>query len=378
MLDRTNGAEPFPNESRYKPRDTYLKTRNASDIPIKIVEWAIPNFFPKGELTVLAGPKVTGKSTLYCEIAAAISRGESHLSWPEELNKDPAGVLIFSSEDDVERTIIPRLKVAEADLTRIAFVYGVSDFGADIRNYTFDPKDDSRIENTIRQLGGVALIVIDPWSLVVKGDARNGIKVQRTLENIKNLANRLNVAILMIAHVSRNSKGSDPVTRVSGSSAITDVARGVFITAKIENGPDADGSTHVLVRAATNLGKVGGGLSYSIQEAEATSGEISVSASKIVWHSSLSGSPESILNSAEKAEKTRKQSAPEKAANFLREFLKDGPRPSPEILSEAEKIGISGAALQRAKKEIVKINSHKQMGAGSDSPFIWTLVLDDD
>lgn len=366
------GRQPSYSDRTY---DTpkYLSTRKASKTPIQVTTWAIPDCFAKGELTTLAGPKATGKSTMYCAIAAAVSRGGSHPSWLGKLNQEPGGVLIMSSEDDFERTIIPRLMVAGADLDRIEHIDGINNNGGNSGAYTFNQIDDERIENTARNMGGVSLIVIDPWTLVIDGDVKNGIKVQRKLEKISYLAKRLNAAILIIAHVSKNSKGRDPITRVAGSAAVTDVARGLFITAKIENGPKDDGSTHILVRTATNLGKVGGGFSYSIREEIASSNGISVPTSKIVWHTELPGTPEDILYEAEKTKKVKELGAPEKAAIFLHEILSKGPLPFPKILIEATKAGLSEISLIRGKK-LLNISCKKQMNAGSASPFIWTLL----
>ncbi|MBG6074191.1 hypothetical protein IWX87_003985 [Polaromonas sp. CG_9.7] len=247
------------------------------------------------------------------------------------MNQDPQGVLIISSEDDMERTITPRLIAAKADLSRIDFIEGIIKPGIKSMDYTFNPEDDEYIVNTV-QNKCVDLIIIDPWTLVISGDAKNGIKVQRRLENLSNLAKKLNVAIILIAHVSKNSKGSDPVNRVSGNAALTDVARGVYITAKIENEPRDDGSSHILVRAATNLGKVGGGLSYSIESAEISDSRVTVATSKIVWHSELKGAPEDLLYKAENTKKD-KISALKKATDFLLEFLSNGTRTYPDILT---------------------------------------------
>ncbi len=358
----------------YERRDystpKYLRTLRASDIKIKVTEWILPDFLPLGELTVLAGPKVTGKSTIYCAMAAAVSRGcGSHDSWMGVLNNEPRGVLIISSEDDKTRTITPRLIAAKANLDHIHFIEGLVKPGIDSMDYTFNSDDDDYIINTVQRFQ-IDLIIIDPWSLVISGDAKNGTKVQRKLEKLSELARTLNAAILLIAHVSKNSKGRDPVNRVAGTAALTDVARGIYITAKIEK-ESKDGSSHVLVRSASNLRKVGGGLSYSIESIEVFQSGVSVETSKIVWHSELKGSPEDILNIAEDTKRV-KVSAFDKAKAFLLKFLSEGTRTYPEILYEANKIGISNGSLQRAKTDLDMV-VNKKRNMGSNSPFEWTL-----
>ena len=104
----------------------------------------------------------------------------------------------------------------------------------------------------------------------------------------------------------------------------------------------------------------------------ATSNGISVPTSKIVWHSELQGTPEHILEEAEQTKNIKKLSAPEKAENFLREFLSKGPRTYPEISSAAIKSNLSEISITRAKK-LANISSFKQKNAGSSSPFVWAL-----
>ena len=358
--------------SRDFARRKFLSVRTASQTPIRDNEWAIPGYLVKGELTILAGPKGTGKSTIYCALAAAVSCGSGYKLWPGALNQEPGGVLIMSAEDSWATTIIPRLIAAGADPTRIVHIDGIDDATSKSTRYAFDAVDTERLINSAGTMGNASLIVIDPWSLIINGDAKNGIKVQRKMEEMKALAVRMNIAILMIAHVSKNSKGRDPVARVSGTAAITDVPRCIFITAKIEEASNKDESTHVFVKAASNLGETNGGLSYSIKGEEVIHNGANAHTSKIVWHSVLHGAPETLLSEAEQTSRNHKLSVPERAAIFLREFLGHGPRSVPEINEAATKAGFSAIALQRAKK-LLTITSEKQRNAGSDSPFIWTL-----
>jgi putative DNA primase/helicase len=86
----------------------------------------------------------------------------------------PGNVLIWSSEDDLTRTIVPRLIAACADLNRIVSVDGTVDERG--LNVPFDPSlhmDDLRQQ--VRQVpGGVSLLIIDPIVSAVSGDTCTG------------------------------------------------------------------------------------------------------------------------------------------------------------------------------------------------------------
>ena len=71
----------------------------------------------RGKFNLLAGFPDASKSTLACEIAARVSRGET---WLDRTPVQESGsVLIVSTEDGVEDTIRPRLEAAGADLDRV-------------------------------------------------------------------------------------------------------------------------------------------------------------------------------------------------------------------------------------------------------------------
>jgi RecA-family ATPase len=62
---------------------------------------------------MLDGDPDLGKSTITLDLAARVSRG---FAMPPEMGaaSEPAGVLLMSAEDDLARTIRPRLDVAGA------------------------------------------------------------------------------------------------------------------------------------------------------------------------------------------------------------------------------------------------------------------------
>ncbi len=92
--------------------------RCAADIEPREVSWLWPRRIPSGRLAVLGGDPDIGKSTLAgADIAARVSVGGP---WPDGAGNAPHGsVIIFTVEDDLADTIVPRLQRHGADLSRI-------------------------------------------------------------------------------------------------------------------------------------------------------------------------------------------------------------------------------------------------------------------
>ena len=93
-----------------------------SDVEEKEAEWLVPQYIPKGQITVLAGDGGSGKTTIWCGQAAAVSNGSKVFfdAVPGEFAQcEPQKVLFFSSEDSIEYTLKARLRKARANLENI-------------------------------------------------------------------------------------------------------------------------------------------------------------------------------------------------------------------------------------------------------------------
>src|SRR5215218_565959 len=85
-----------------------------SQIAPEPLRWLSPGRLAAGKITILDGDPGLGKSTLLCELAARISRGDP-LPGADSESAAPRGVLLFSAEDDVFDTIRPRIDAAGGD-----------------------------------------------------------------------------------------------------------------------------------------------------------------------------------------------------------------------------------------------------------------------
>ncbi len=118
---------PQPPASGRKPLPPVVAL---SQIAPERLRWLSPGRLAAGKITILDGDPGIGKSTLLCEFAARISRGDPLPGGEAAL---PRPVVIMSAEDDLYDTIRPRIDAADGDPRRViafAALSGHSALGA--------------------------------------------------------------------------------------------------------------------------------------------------------------------------------------------------------------------------------------------------------
>src|SRR5260370_17182414 len=101
-----------------------LQSARASTFTMRAHRWIWPNRIAMGELTLVVGLPDQGKGQLLSDVAARVTHGRE---WPCGEGVAPKGkVVMLSSEDNTDTTIVPRLAAAGADLNQIEIVDVVS------------------------------------------------------------------------------------------------------------------------------------------------------------------------------------------------------------------------------------------------------------
>ncbi len=313
---------------------------NLDEIEPKPVEWLWPGRIPKGKLTIIAGEPDVGKSFLTMFLAASVSTGTD---WPDGSKNQLGNVLLFSSEDDPNDTIVPRLRSNGANLTRIKafrsihkkqgnqYVEGdisiIADF-AELKRLVsvFQPK----------------LIIIDPIDAYLSGidTYRNADMRANVFSPLKRLAEEFGTTIICIMHLNKTNSTVSK-NRVNGSIAYVAAVRAAWLISADKNEPERK----IMAPIKFNLGPRPTGLAYRITSDENEypvlnweKDPIKVSADNLLVTEDI---PFSEL---------------EVAMQFLKEVLSNGPVPVNDIQKLAKEEDIAWRTIRRAKNAIRRKN----------------------
>lgn len=324
-----------------------LAVRRVSEITPTVVRWFWDSRIAYGKLNVLGGPPGVGKSYLTCALATAASLG-GPLPGHTRLGVEPERVVLLSYEDDPEDTIRPRLDLLGADLDRVEVVEGVD---ADGRRGSFGPEAVPILADHIASGDRVGLVVVDPVSAFIGAgtDEYRGNEVRAALEELRLLAQRHRVAVLLLMHT-RKAQADTALNRLSGSSAYGQLIRSGLMAGPI---PDDPNGWHALAHVKHNLSAKQPTLAYSVGE------------DGLAWHGEVDLDGEEVAGNTDGGDR----GAGEEAAEFLLEVLSDGPVRSKQVLAEAREAGIAERTLKRAKSRL-SVASIKQADR-------WTWQLPD-
>jgi AAA domain-containing protein len=121
------------------------------------MRWLWSNWLARGKFQLLAGAPGTGKTTIALAFSAMVTRGGQ---WPDGAEIDPGRVLIWSGEDDIPDTLLPRLLAAGGTPDRVHFIRGTTEHG---KSRLFDPATDMpKLVAAARELPNLKLLIVDP------------------------------------------------------------------------------------------------------------------------------------------------------------------------------------------------------------------------
>jgi putative DNA primase/helicase len=330
---------------------------SAAKVKPEPVRWLWPDWLSLGKLHLLAGSPGTGKTTIAVSLAAAITTGAA---WPDGGTCEPGDVLIWSGEDGIADTLLPRFLAAGGDRERLHFAGAVSDSG---RSRPFNPATDlSRLIAAARTMPNLRLIVLDPVVAVIVGDSHKNSETRRDLQPVVGMAEELDVAVLGITHLSKGTTGREPLERVMGSIAFAAVARVVLATVKARDPQQP----HRLVRAKSNLGPDRGGLEYNLLSAPVPGHDFH--AQRVDWGQPLDGSAHELM-----AIEGEEDDALASAREFLAVLLAKGPLAVRELKPAALAHGHKWRTVERAKPDL-GIKAIKGVGGA----WFWTLPVEAD
>jgi hypothetical protein len=355
LTDKTTATTPKP-----APIDGAPVIVRLSDVKPEPVAWLWPGRIALGKLTLIAGDPGLGKSFLTLDMAARVSRG---WAWPDApgVATTPGGVVLLSAEDGVADTIRPRLDAAGADVARIVALEAIRSVGDNGRESarTFDlSRDLPALESAIRSVEGCRLVVIDPVTAYLGGvDSHKNAEIRGLLAPLGAIAERHRVAVVAVTHLNK-SGGGPAIYRAMGSLAFAAAARAAWAVSKDKDDP----RRRLLLPIKNNIAPDTGGLAYRIEPLGVDG------CPAVAWE------PDAVNVSADDAlagdrDHGGGRTERDDAAEWLRDYLRDGPKLARDVLTESKAAGFSKRTIDRAKPA-AGVRTRKQAFGGG---WVWEL-----
>lgn len=319
------------------------------DVEEKEVSWLVPERIPKGQIIILAGDGGVGKTTVWCDLAAAVSSGKQTIldERPAEFcNEEPQKVIFFSSEDSLEFSLKGRLKKAGANMKNIKSV--------SLQNEHFSQiKFNSDLLRELIAKEKPALAIFDPLQGFIPSEVQMGQRnaMRACLSPLISIGEEFGTTSLIVVHTNKRI-GTYGRNRIADSADIWDICRSALI---VGNVPGSD--IRYISHEKSNYGELAKTVLFRIGE-----NGVEIAGYTDARDADYVGMRDQI-----------KRVAPQKAdaENFILNYLSAGKKPTVEMDKAASECGISNSSLTRAKTDLRKkgILESECKGFGRDKTY---------
>jgi hypothetical protein len=305
------------------------RARWGNTITKREIDWLWKPFLQRRAINLLTGDPGVGKSTIVCELVAALSVGRPLPGDPPGLHREPVNSWIMQAEDAADDTIVWRLENQGADLRRVLIT--------DVRE-TITARVAKEIGDQCRD-EGIALLSIDPMQAWVGKDMdmNRANETRDWGSNLRGVAMENNLAVLLCRHKRKGAPGESSMMAGLGSIDITGIARSEITATRDKTGQ------RYIQRIKGTVGITGQGLPYTtVPHPDNDHGVFK-------WE----GVPRDMQPpGATEAGVSRTPKAKKLAEEWLALRLSQGPVNSLTLLTEAAARGISERTLRRAKSDL--------------------------
>jgi len=326
-------------------------------------DWLIPGYIPRYQITTLAGDGGCGKTTVWCNIAAAVSSGRpSFMEHGDTSEREPGTVMIFSAEDSLKYTLVRRLRKNGADLSRIVSL--------DVSDERFQAvKFNSDFLEQLLATYRPKLCIFDPIQAFVPAEIKMGDRnaMRQCLGPLIGYGDKYGTTFMIIVHTNKQS-GVFARRRIADSADIWDSSRSVLIM-----GDTGDGQRYMAQEKA-NYGRHNDTVLFSLED-------------EVVRYKGTSElTDRDYVLATQYANKTQPQRSDAKdlILHLLEDFqVEDDEGNFPErgrmetatldaLLKQA---GVSKNTAARAKSELIKAGKIKAIQGGFGKDKKWFTAL---
>ena len=201
-----------------------LKTVSGDELmkkTVKPVRFVVKDLLPRG-LNIVAGKRKEGKSWLMLDLCFSVAAGEKFLDYDTE-----QGTVLYLDLEDPETRLLQRAReIRDVIPSKFHEATRAGKLGSGLAE---------QIEDFVHDHPDTNLVVIDTLQKIrkPKGDTYAGD--YQVVSSLKNLADKLNIAIVCIHHT-RKMKAKDTFDSVLGSTGLTAAADGIYVLERHTDG----------------------------------------------------------------------------------------------------------------------------------------------
>lgn len=287
------------------------------------VEWIWPGWIAKGYVTLIAGRKGLGKSTVALDLMG--KRLLMGSPWPDGAENHPRpGFLLWLEAEAGQGLNAGRAQRMGVPLDRVQ-LYDPKGSGDPMQHFMISGEAMGWVEAKMREPECEGLVV-DALS-GIHGQDENGAQLGKVVLAFANLAAKLQKPIVILHHKGKRKRDQDgdfiddSIESIRGSSAIVQYTR-IVVGIECPNGDDTP--PYKICQYANNLMKLPDAFGYTLSDTGVSYCDAPV--------------------------KSGKGAAKSFAADWLRSKLSDGPKAAAEVVADALANGISERTLQRARQ----------------------------
>lgn len=187
--------------------------------------WLVPGWIPEGQITLMAADGGVGKTTVWCNIIAALSNGTNCLLDPPDYTREPVKVSFLTTEDSIKKKLRKKLRLAGANMANII----TPDFTGNndlLHKLKFGSPE---MEKVIRHFRPV-FCVFDPVQGFVPPKVNMGSRneMRDCVSPLIALGEDVGTTSLIVCHTNKR-KGASGRDRIADSADLWDIARSVIM-----------------------------------------------------------------------------------------------------------------------------------------------------
>ena len=349
LAERAPGWEPLPPE-----KDGFLSSfHTLAEFAEEEVSWLVEGWLPEGQITLLAADGGTGKTTLWCNLIAALSSGKPCLLDPPGTERTPMRVAFFSTEDSVTKKLKRQLRESGANQDNVITLDFSSGGGTALRELKLG---SDRLRELIAYFRP-ALCVFDP----IQGFLPHGMnmgsrnEMRECMAPLIALGEEFGTTFLVVCHTNKRMGAADR-SRLADSADLWDVARSVLMMGTTE-----EPGQRYLSNEKNNYADRQETLLLSFE-----------AGGKLVKTGTTWKRDREFMQEA-----TARRSAPQREeckAYILQKLEEAGNTlPSKELEQLVKQAGYSGSTLKRAKEELKESSAIQYKNKGNSTNKVWMV-----